>query len=61
MEEEEPSEIEQDQVLKQNMMIHIEGDDNILADDDEDDEDLQYDKQMKDFLEDLKKVGPNSK
>lgn len=56
--DEEPSEIEQDQMLKQNMMIHIEGDDNILEDEDEDSE---YDKQMKEFLEDLKKVGPNSK
>lgn len=45
-------------MLKQNMMIHIEGDDNILEDEDED---VQYDKQMKEFLEDLKKVGPNSK
>lgn len=56
--DEEPSEIEQDQMLKQNMMIHIEGDDNILEDEDED---AQLDLQMKEFLDELKKVGPNSK
>lgn len=41
------------------MMIHIEGEDDILED--EDDEDLNQDQQMKAFFEDIKKIGPFSK
>jgi hypothetical protein len=51
-----PSEIEQDSNLKNNM-IHIEGD--LL--DDEMDEDKRMDIQVKNFLDELKKVGPISK
>jgi len=39
------------------MMIHIEGEDNMLDDND----DYKNDMQVKHFLEDLKKVGPYSK
>jgi hypothetical protein len=46
----EPSEIEQDMNLKKNMMIHIEGEDNILDDDD----DMLMSHQLKTFLDDLK-------
>lgn len=40
------------------MMIHIEGDDNVFEDEDEE---AMIDNEMKAFLEELKKVGPNSK
>ena len=59
--EEDPSEIEQDYNLKKNMMIHIEGEDNMMLDDEDDNEDLKLDKEVKVFLEDLKKIGPYSK
>ena len=55
----EPSEIEQDMNLKKNMMIHIEGEDNML--DLDDDSDQAIDIQAKKFLEELRKVGPFSK
>ena len=45
-------------------MIHIEGDEIQLDDEMDEDEfvhDLKFDKQMKGFLDELKKVGPFSK
>ena len=39
------------------MMIHIEGEDNIL----DDDEDIHMSNQLKEFMEDLKQIGPYSK
>jgi len=48
--------------MKQNMMIHIEGEDNInIMDDDDDDPDKAKDNEARKFLEELKKVGPYSK
>ncbi len=41
------------------MMIHIEGEDNILEDEEE--EDAEKDQQLKAFFEDIKKIGPFSK
>jgi hypothetical protein len=41
------------------MMIHIEGEDQMLDDDDNDDN--HKDKQVRAFLEDLKQIGPYSK
>jgi hypothetical protein len=49
------------------MVIHIEGEDPMLEDDDDNDDDehndpdFKLDLQVKDFLEDLRKVGPFSK
>ena len=57
----EPSEIEQDEHLKDNMMIHIEGEDNMNVLGDEANDDLVKDTVARKFLEDLKKVGPFSK
>ena len=60
-----PSEIQKDQKLLQNMMIHIEGDEddahNPLKDDDEGDSDEVRDRQARKFIESLKQVGPFSK
>lgn len=43
------------------MMIHIEGEDNILNDDDNGDEDMTHDLQVRGFLDELAKVGPFAK
>ena len=43
------------------MMIHIEGEDNILNDDDNGDEDMRHDLQVRGFLDELAKVGPFAK
>lgn len=66
--DDEPSEIQQNEDIRKNMMIHIEGDENtdILNDDDDDDEsigdqDAQKDRQARRFLDDLLKVGPYAK
>ena len=66
--DDEPSEIPQGEDLRKNMMIHIEGDDNmdILNDENNNnnaimDEDMQKDLQTRGFLADLLKVGPFAK
>jgi hypothetical protein len=45
----------------QDMMIHIEGEDNILNDETGGDEDVRHDMQTRAFLDELVKVGPFAK
>jgi hypothetical protein len=64
--DDEPSEIPQGEDLRKNMMIHIEGDENMdMLNDDNNmaiiDEDMQKDLQTRGFLAELLKVGPFSK
>ena len=58
--EDSPSAIQQDEQLKKNMMIHIEGEDDMMNDD-SNNSSYNNDKHLKVFLEDLKKIGPYSK
>ena len=58
--EDEPSEIPPTDDVQQHMNIHIEGEEDVLEDDDND-PDKQRDRQNRRFLEDLLKVGPFAK
>jgi hypothetical protein len=72
--DDEPSEIPVHEDMKKNMMIHIEGDEGLNLDDDDEvlggggvgqetteTADKQHDRNARKFLEDLMKVGPFAK
>ena len=61
--DDEPSEIPQGDDTRKNMMIHIEGDDNMdnILSEEIIDEDLQKDLKVRGFLDELLKVGPFAK
>lgn len=63
--EQSPSEIQKDQLLQHNMMIHIEGDEASMFNEDDEDNDERQDQvrdhQMRLFLDDLKAIGPQAK
>ncbi len=60
-EDEEPSDIEQDMAMKEELMLKLEGDEDMELGSSEHNDDHQIDKQAKEFLDDLKKIGPYSK
>lgn len=57
---ESPSAIEQDEQIKKNLMINIEGEDDMMNDD-SNNSSFNNDKKLKAFFDDLKQVGPYSK